>query len=164
LEGLAGIIAVALTVFVTRWLLRSDGSELPRTRGDVNVYPVNWRIRLMGICVACVCAAMLVGFRSEYRSGNAWVIAIPACFIVGGILFAFGGEVTTDNSGITKTALFGSHTFRWDEITAVRVYKRQGYIELEAGARKVSVDARFVARQRLLQDILERTKLQPTIE
>ena len=77
-------------------------------------------------------------------------------------LWLGSGAVTTNQSGITKSVIWHSRSFRWDDITEIRLHKNDGgAIDLRAGKQKLIIDVRFVARQHLLTEIIARTKLQP---
>jgi hypothetical protein len=74
--------------------------------------------------------------------------------VVNLFLLAFGplglwfgtGVVTSDQNGITKRFLWHSVSLRWNEITEVRLHKKDdGAIELRGNLRKLIVDSRFVA-------------------
>ena len=79
-----------------------------------------------------------------------------------GLWMAIGVSVTTDEIGITRKNLWHSTLIRWDDITEIRLHKRDGgAIELRAGAQKLIIDVRFMARQHLLNEIVAHTRLQP---
>jgi hypothetical protein len=71
---------------------------------------------------------------------------------------AISGSVTTDQNSITKKGLWRSHSFRWGDITEIRLHNKQGEaIELRAGSQKLMIDSRFVAFQHLLTEIEDHT-------
>jgi hypothetical protein len=51
-------------------------------------------------------------------------------------------------------------TLPWQEISGIRFYERQKYIELRGEKRKLTIDMRFVALGQLLDEIVHYTKLQ----
>ena len=75
-------------------------------------------------------------------------------------LWLASGSVITDQAGLTKRVLWYSHSFRWSEITEIRLPKKQaGGIELRAGSRKLLIDFRFNALRHLLDEIERHTGL-----
>jgi hypothetical protein len=93
--------------------------------------------------------------------------------VVNLFLLAFGplglwfgtGVVTSDQNGITKRFLWHSVSLRWNEITEVRLHKKDdGAIELRGNLRKLIVDSRFVAPMYLENEIAQQTKLEPLMD
>jgi hypothetical protein len=162
LDVIRGVATVALIVYATRWLSTAKGAQVPRTRDKANVYDMKWQIRAVGLVGAFGCAAWLIASRYDsFAARNRFLLLIPAVFLLLCLWFAIG-SVTTDQSGITKKSLWRSRSLRWDEITEVQLHKRDGgAIELHAGLRKLIIDSRFVATTYLLDEIVDRTKLQP---
>ena len=111
--------------------------------------------------------------RSRQRRPNSWsrldqhhfdweLVGIAGIFFLLGLWLA-SGSVSTTQTSITKRILWRSLSFRWDQVTEVRLHKRDGgAIELRAGTRKLIVDSRFVAFEHLLNEIQNRTQLQLT--
>ena len=155
------VAAVAAIVIVTRWLLRANGAQLPKTRGDARIYGIKWQIRVLGLAVAAALAVMIVAFRHDLISGrDRQLLPIPIGFFLLSLLMAIG-SVSTNQSGITKRFFLFSRSLRWDEITEIRFYAKQHHIELRAGSRKLKIDPRFVAVKHLLAEIVDRTRLSP---
>jgi hypothetical protein len=153
---------VALIVIAMRWLGRARGAESPKVRVGGNIYGIKWQVRLVGYSGALFFVGVIIWFRRDLASAGDETLAV--------IMFAFGllglwyasGSITTDERGVTKKGFFLSRSFRWDDITEVRLHKRDGgAIELRAGSQKVIVDSRFAASHHLLEEIIAQTKLQP---
>jgi len=59
-------------------------------------------------------------------------------------------------------SLWRSLSFQWQDITEVRLHKKQGgAIELRSGAQKLVIDSRFDAFQHLLNEIEKHTQMHP---
>jgi hypothetical protein len=162
LELVRGVVTVALTVYAIRWLSSAKGPQSPRIRGDVSVYEIKWQLRAVAYAGAALSFGLGVANLRDDLARRGWIAAM--------FLLAFGllavwfgtGNVTSDQNGITKRFLWHSVALRWDEITEVRLHKRDGgAIELRGNLRKLIVDSRFVAPTYLQQEITQRTKLQP---
>ncbi len=156
-----GAFEVATVVFAVRLLLNAKGTQLPRTRGNAYIYGVKCQMRAIGSMGSLVFLSILVAFRHEWTDGSGhWLVWIPVALIFLGLGIATG-SVTTDENGITKKTFGLSRSVRWEEITEIRFYTEQSYLEVFASPRKISIDLRFVAIQNLLDQIVARTKLQP---
>jgi hypothetical protein len=157
-------VTVALIVIVTRWVVGAKGSQLPRNRAATNVYDIKWQWRaifLAGGFFAAVIAIKLFPYDLATVAGWVSLTVFPAMALLG-LWMAIGISVTTDEIGITQKNLWHSTSIRWNEITEIRLHKRDGgAIELRASAQKLIIDVRFVARQHLLNEIIAHTQLQP---
>lgn len=162
LELIKGVVTVALTVYAIRWLSRAKGPPSPKIRGDVAVYAIKWQLRVVAYAGAALSFGLGAANLRDDLARRGWIVEM--------FLLAFGilalwfgtGNVTSDQNGITKRFLWHSVSLRWDEITEVRLHKRDGgAIELRGNLRKLIVDSRFVAPTYLRQEIARRTKLQP---
>jgi hypothetical protein len=151
---------VVLIVIVTRWLLNGKEVETAKTIGDKHVYGIRRRIKIMGVGTASLFVAVLIGFHQEFFNPRSlWLIAIPSFFILAAIWLA-NGSVTTSGGGIVKKTLWSTQTLPWQEISSVRFYERQKYIELRGENRKLTIDVRFVALGQLLDEIAHHAEVQ----
>ena len=161
LQLLTATIIVIATRSFTRWLMFVAGNQLPRIRGDTRIYAIRSQMRATGVVAAILCLLLAIWLWYDPSSRELSLIPLPVVALV--IWFA-AGVVKTDGQGITKRVLWHSCRFRWDEITAVRVLRRQGgAIDLRTGERKLVVDSRFNAMSYLLEEIKQRTKLEPVV-
>jgi hypothetical protein len=151
---------VVLIVVATRWLLNGKDVETAKTIGDTHVYGIRRRIKVMGFGTASLFIAVLIGFHQEFFNPRSlWLIAIPSFFILAAIWLANGSVITTED-GIVKRTLWSAQTLPWQEISSIRFYERQKYIELLGENRKLTIDVRFVALEQLLDEIVHHTKAQ----
>lgn len=157
------VATVALIVIATRWLFRAKGAELPKTRHGKSVYGIKWQWRALGFAGAAFWIVVSIWSSHDLHSRpDGVLIAITAVFVTVGLWLA-SGSVITNQSGITKRVLWRSCSLRWDDITEIRLHKKQGEaIELRAGLQKLVIDSRFDAFQHLLNEIEDHTRLQPT--
>jgi hypothetical protein len=163
LELVKRVVAVALTAYAIRWLFnRKSGPQSPKIHGDVKVYEIKWQLRAAAYLAAALFFGLAaVGLRDDFGRGR-WLVDL--LLLAAGLLgLWFGtGVVTSDQNGITKRFLWHSVSLRWNEITEVRLHKRDcGAIELRGNLRKLIVDSRFVAPLYLENEIAQRTKLEP---
>lgn len=156
-----GVVTVALTVYAIRWLTTAKGPQCPKIQGDVSVYEIKWPLRAVAYAGAALCIGLtIVGFRDDLARGRWLVSVLFMAFTLLAVWFGTG-VVTSDQKGITKRFLWHSVFLRWDEITEIRLHKRDGgAIELRSNRRKLIIDSRFVAPTYLQQEIAQRTKLQ----
>jgi len=151
---------VVLIVIVTRWLLEEKDVETAKTIGDKHVYGIRRRIKITGFGTASLFIAVLIGFHQEFFNPRSLgLVAIPLFFILVAIWLANGSVITTGN-GIVKKTIWSTQTLPWQEISSIRFYERQKYIELHSENRKLTIDARFVALGKLLDEIVQYTKVQ----
>ena len=161
LSVLGSAATVALIVLATRWLVGVKGAQLPKSRNGTNVYGIKWHIRALGLAVVVLSVVFSVWSRLDQQHFDWKLAAIAVIFFLLGLWLA-SGSVSTTQTSITKRILWRSLSFRWDQVTEVRLHKRDGgAIELRAGARKLIVDSRFVAFEHLLNEIQTRTQLRP---
>ena len=162
LDVLKGATTVALIAFAVRWLTTAKGSDSPRFHGEVAVYGIKWPVRAVAYAAAVLFLVLtFVDLRADFARGRWPVNVLFAALALGAIWFGTG-VVTSGQNGISKRSFWRSSSFRWEDITEVRVHKRDGgAIELRSKARKLIVDSRFVARAHLQREIEQRTKLQP---
>jgi hypothetical protein len=157
-------VTVALIVIVTRWVVGAKGAQLPRIRAAANVYDIKWQWRAIGLagCLFFTVIAMkLFPYNLAKAAGWMSLIAFPAMALLG-LWMAIGMSVTTDEIGITQKRVWHSTSIPWNDITEIRLHKRDGgAIELRAGPQKLIIDVRFVARQHLLNEIIAHTQLKP---
>jgi hypothetical protein len=154
-------VATALIIVrTTYWLLRTPPGESPKAIQDLHIYGVRNRVRFAGFGVAGLFVVFTFVFRRDLsQSGDRWLVTIPIGFILLGIWLATG-TVITNTRGITKKTLWASRTIAWVDISGVRFYERQKYVEVRTARQKISIDLRFVALRRLLDEILAHTKAQ----
>jgi hypothetical protein len=156
------VLLATLTVVATRWLLGSQGTSLPKSRGNSSIYNITRKIQTIGILCAFFSVGLIVWFWNDLVTTRDRVLMAPTFgFLILGLWLALG-SVHTDQNGIRKKFLFWSKAMRWDEITAVVIHKRDGgAIELRSPLRKLVIDRRFVAREHLVDEIVGRTHLSP---
>jgi hypothetical protein len=161
LSALSSAATVALIVAATRWLVRAKGAQLPKSRNGAEVYGIKWQIRALGLVAVTLSVAFSVWSRVDQQYFDWKSVVVAAIFFLLGVWLA-SGSLTTTPTTITKKVLWRSQSFRWDQVTEIRVHKRDGgAIELRAGQRKLIVDSRFVAFEHLLNEIRSRTQLRP---
>jgi hypothetical protein len=152
-------VAVALIVALTRWIIASGASELPQAVGSKTVYGVQRAVRLTGALAAGL-GAVLFYFSDKHFLA----LLIPLGFVCLGVFMSMG-HVTTDAAGVTKTSLWRTRAFRWEEISKVRFYdKPSAAIELYSGSSRMIVDSRFVGVRSLLEDVKKHTQLNPEVK
>jgi hypothetical protein len=163
LEIVAGALSVALIASVTRWILSVKGAQLPDIHGDCCSYSIKKQWRALGIVGIVFWVLLSVwSWRDEHHPDGV-MITISIVFVVVGTWIG-SGAISTDEMGITKTVLWHSRSFKWQDITEVRFHKNQGgTIELRSGASKLVIDSRIDALQHLLKEIENRTQLQTIV-
>jgi hypothetical protein len=159
LSFVGSIATVALTAIAIRWVLGAKGAKLPKIQDGTSVYGIKWQWRGFGASGAAFSLVLLIWSWHDLHRPDGVLTVASLIFITIGIWLA-SGSVRTDRIGITKRALWRSRSLRWDEVTEVRLHKKQGgAIEVRAGSRKLIIDSRFVAFQHLLNEIEAHTKL-----
>src|SRR5580698_2944940 len=155
------IATVALIAIATRWLSGAKGSQLPKIRDGASVYGIKWQWRAIGFAGGLFAVVMSVWSWHDLHRPEWGLIAVSATVLILSLWLA-SGSLTTNQNGITKRGLWYSRSFQWKEITEIRLHDKQGgAIELRSGARKVIIDSRFDASRYLLNEIEDRTQLQP---
>lgn len=164
LSFVAQAAAVALIVITTGWLFRARGAALPRARDSTNIYGIKWQWRAVGLAGGAFWILVSIwSWHDRHLPPDGVLIGITVVFLTIGIWLATGSVITTED-GISKRVLWSSRSFRWKDITEVRLRKKQGgAIELRAGSRKLLIDSRFIALHELLREIEDRTRLQAGI-
>ena len=158
---LASVATVALIVVATRWVVGARGVLLPITRNGSSLYRLKWQWPALGFAGVAFWVVISIWSSRDLHSPDWTSIIFSVVFALIG-LWLGSGAVTTNQSGITKRALWHSRSFRWDEVTEIRLHKNDGgAIDLRAGSQKLVIDVRFVARQHLLTEIVGRTRLHP---
>ena len=161
LSVLCSAATVAVIVVATRWMVGVKGAQLPKSKNGTNVYGIKWHIRALALAAAILSVAFSVWSQQEQHHVGWELVVMTIVFFLLGVWLA-SGSVSTTQTSITKRVLWRSLCFRWDQVTEVRLHKRDGgAIELRAGPRKLIVDSRFVASEHLLSEIRSRTQLQP---
>jgi hypothetical protein len=163
LDRVKGIVPVALTAYAIRWLFnRNGGPQAPKIHGDVKEYEIKWQLRVSAYLAAALSFGFVaVNLRYDVAQGRWLTNLFLLAFGLLGLWFGTG-LVTSDQNGITKKFLWHSVSLRWNEITEVRLHKRDGgAIELRGNMRKLIVDSRFVAPMYLENEIAQQTKLEP---
>lgn len=156
-----GVSEVTAVVFVVRWLLNAKETQFPQIRGNTHIYGIKWQMRVIGCTGSLVFLVIIIAFRHDWAIGSGrWLVWIPIALIFLGVGIATG-SVATDENGITKKTFGFSRSIRWVEITEIRFHPKQNYLEVFASPRKLSIDLRFVAIQKLLDEVATRTNLQP---
>jgi hypothetical protein len=158
------IATVSLIAFVTRWLFNSKGTQLPKTHDGSSVYGIKWQWRVIGIGGGVFWIIISIWFWLDQRSRpDGVLISITFAFLTLG-LWLSSGSITTNREGITKRGLWYSRSFRWKEVTEIRLHEKQGgAIELHSGARKLVIDSRFDALYHLLNEIEDHTQMHPIV-
>ena len=163
LELVKGVVTVALTAYAIRWLFnRKGGPQSPKIRGDVKIYEIKWQLRATAYLAAALSFGLAaIDLRDNFGRGR-WLVNL-LLLAIGLLGLWFGtGVVTSDQNGITKRFLWHSVSLHWNEITEVRLHKKDGgAIELRGNLRKLIVDSRFVAPMYLENEVAQRTKLEP---
>jgi len=75
------------------------------------------------------------------------------------------GLVIIDQVGIRKRVLFYSRSFRWSEITEIRLHRKQGgAVEIRAGSKKLTIDYRVVSFEDLQARVIQQSGLKRSSE
>jgi hypothetical protein len=162
LDVLKGAATVALIAFAVRWLTTAKGSDSPKIRGEAAVYGIRWPVRAVAYAAAVLCLVLaFIDLREDFSDGRWPVNVLFAALALGAAWFGTG-VVTSDQKAISKRFLWHSSSLKWEEISEVRLHKRDGgAIELRGNGRKLIVDSRFVAPAHLRREIEQHTKLPP---
>jgi hypothetical protein len=129
------------------------------------LYRVKGAWRAVGIGTATFCAALAFGSIRDLPSASGWVsLSLFLPLAIGGIWIA-NGVVITDRLGVTKKVFWRSYSFRWNDITELRLLDKQGgAIEVQAGAERIVIDSRIGAFEHLWVQLIKETGLQESSE
>jgi hypothetical protein len=153
-------VTVAVIVFATQSLLRGNARETAKTIEGKLVFGIRRQIKIVGFGTAGLFTAVLIGFHKEFFDRRSFgLISIPFFFILLGVWLANGSVIVSEDE-ITKKTLWSVRSLRWEEISGIRFYEKQKYIELRGEDRKLVIDVRFVALQQLLDEVLRHSKVQ----
>ena len=159
MEIWGAVATTALIAFAVRHVLSAKGQELPKFAGEAQVYGLKWPLRVVGFAGLALSIGMFIW---SYAEHDISLLVIPVLFAAASIQFV-SASVCITKSGITKKVLWRSSKLEWPEVTSINVTKRDGgAIVLKSASRKLIIDMRFAARERLLQEIENRTGLQRT--
>lgn len=165
LDVVKGVATVALIAFATRWLTLDKGSDLPKIKGTVAIYRMRWPVRAAGYTAAALFLVIAVAEMRAQSGGHRWPVTLLFVILAMGAVWFGTGVVTSDDTAISKRFLWRSSSLRWEEISEIRLHKRDGgAIELRGIGKNLIVDSRFVARVHLRREIEQRTKLQPVTD
>ena len=165
LDVVKGVATVALIAFATRWLTMDKGSDSPRVKGAVAIYPIRWPVRAAAYTAAVLCLVFAFADLHSDSVSRRWPATLLFVTLALGAVWFGTGAVTSDETAISKKFLWHSSSLRWDEIREIRLHKRDGgAIELRGTGMKLVVDSRFVAQTHLRHEIEQRTKLQPLMD
>jgi hypothetical protein len=161
LDVVKGVATVALIAFATRWVTLDKGPDAPKIEGTVAIYRIRWPVRAAAYTAA---ALFLVFAFADLRgdlTGRRWLVLLLFVTLALGAVWFGTGVVTLDETAISKRFLWHSSSLRWDEISEIRLHKRDGgAIELRGNGKNLIVDSRFVAPAYLRRALEQRTKLQ----
>jgi hypothetical protein len=130
--------------------------------GDVAVYSIKWSIRAVAYAAALLCLVLAVADLRASLSGGRWGFNVLFATLALGAAWFGTGVVTSDQNGVSKRFLWRSYSLRWEDISEVRLHRRDGgAIELRGSGKKLIVDSRFIAPVHLRHQIEQRTHLQP---
>jgi hypothetical protein len=162
LDIVKGVATVALIAFATRWVTMDKGSDSPKIKGAVAIYRIRWPVRAAAYTAAVLSLVIAFANLSPHLAGHRWLVHLLFVTLAAGAVWFGTGVVTSDETAISKRLLWHSSSLRWDEISEIRLQRRDGgAIELRGNGKNLIVDSRFVARAHLLRAIEQRTKLQP---
>ena len=161
LNVVKGVATVALIAFATRWVTMNKGSDSPKIKGAVAIYRIKWPVRAAAYTAAVLFLVLAFADLAHRRwLGPLLFVTLALCAVWFGT-----GVVTSDETAISKRFLWRSSSLRWEEISEIRLHKRDGgAIELRGNAKSLIVDSRFVAPKHLRRAIEQRTKLQPLMD
>jgi len=152
---------VALIAFATRWLSTAKGSDSPRIHGGVTTYNIRWPLRVVAYA-GTLLFLVFVFVDVHAVAGGRWPADLLFLAFALGFAWFGTGVVTSDQNTISRKFLWYCSSLKWEEISEVRLHKRDGgAIELRGNGRKIVIDSRFVAPAHLVREIEQRTKLQP---
>ena len=161
LDAVKGVATVALIAFATRWVTLDKGSDSPEIKGTVAIYRMRWPVRAAGYTAAVLCLVFAIADLRGGLAGRHWPVAILFVTLALGAVWFGTGVVTLDETEISKRLLWHSSSIRWEEISEIRLHKRDGgAIELRGNGKNLIVDSRFVAPVYLRREVEQRTKLQ----
>jgi hypothetical protein len=162
LDVVKGVATVALIAFVTRGVTMDKGSDAPRIKGEVAIYPIRWPVRAAAYTAAVLCLVFAFADLHSDLASRRWPVTLLFVTLALGSVWFGTGAVTSDETSVSKRFLWHSSSLRWEEISEIRLHRRDGgAIELRGNGKNLIVDSRFVARARLRREIEQRTKLQP---
>jgi hypothetical protein len=160
-DALIDVGVVALIVGITGWVLASRGPTEPGARGTEKVYGIKPGIRTAALLAGVLCAAIPIYLRHDLRSPEDWVMAgVFICAAICGFWLGTGAVVVNEN-GIRKKGLWRSTMISWTEVREIVIQQRLNVITLHAGRRQIRIDERFAPRDRLVAEIVDRTRLTP---
>jgi hypothetical protein len=165
LDAFKGVATVALITFATRWVTMEKGSDSPKVKGAVAIYPIRWPVRAAAYSAAVL--SLVFAFADLHSSsvGRRWPATLLFVTLALGAVWFGTGAVTSDEAAISKRFLWHSSSLKWEEIREIRLHKRDGgAIELRGNGTKLVVDSRFVAPTHLRREIEKRTKLRPLMD
>jgi hypothetical protein len=153
---------VALIVIATRWIYTAKGADFPAKQNGTNVYRIKWQFLALGLAGEGFFIILAVGSWLDLRSLDR--VTITASFMAAlGLPICLSlatGSITTNQVGITRKGLWHSRSFRWGEVTQLKLHtKHGGAVELRTRSAKMIVDFRIVAFQHLLDEIKNQTGL-----
>jgi len=162
LDVVKGVATVALIAFATRWVTMDRGSDSPKIKGAVAIYPIRWPVRAAAYMAAVLCLVFAFADLRSGLAGRRWPVTLLFVTLALGAVWFGTGAVTSDETAISKRFLWHSSSLKWEEISEIRLHKRDGgAIELRGNGKSLIVDSRFIAQARLRREIEQRTKLQP---
>lgn len=165
LDVVKGVATVALIAFATRWVTMEKGSDSPKIKGAVAIYRIRWPVRAAAYTAAVLSLVFAFADLRADLAGHRWIVPLLFVTLALGAVWFGTGVVTSDETAISKRFLWRSSSLRWDEISEVRLHKRDGgAIELRGNGKNLIVDSRFVAQVHLRRAIEQRTNLRPLMD
>src|SRR5579863_1084205 len=76
LDVVKGVATVALIAFVTRWVTMDKGSDAPRIKGEVAIYPIRWPVRAAAYAAAVLCLVFAFADLHSDLAGRRWPVTL----------------------------------------------------------------------------------------
>jgi hypothetical protein len=157
------VAAVALVVYLTRWLSTVKGSDVPYIQAGRSTYRVKWQIRGLGYATAAFCSLLAFKFNEDWSIPRRIIFPILFWLLAFAGLWLASGAIIIDDRRVTKRVFGISRSLNWDQIEDVRIVKKRGLIEVCGGHRRLTVDARMNATDHLLNEIRRRGGIDPRV-
>ena len=143
-------------------------SEAPQTLGGDVIFHRQKGYRILGALVVAFCLSFLLPLLiAQAGIESPYVVALAAGLLASMLLFGVWlmfGKVVVSGPGITKLFPWSRKTIAWDSVELLQFEKIGGQttgITIVTGEEKLGIDNTYVALEHLLQEITNRTRLEP---
>ena len=143
-------------------------SEAPQTLGGDMIFHRQKGYRILGALVVAFCLSFLLPLLiAQAGEESLFVLIVAAAGFVWMLLFGVWlmfGKVVVSGPGITKRFPWSRKTIEWGTMEQVQFQKIGGQtagITIVTGEEKLGIDNTYIALEILLQEITNRTRLEP---